>query len=191
MTSTATIRGTGYLNGVEMDMAELTVIHEVETLWSHGPRADPDWSYVDEAGHFHAAHKVKQDSVTYPTLKSESIAMPCNGSCGGVCEGEGYTSIKRTCQICREEIVPAVIRGDYQFSIPRRTNWTAKVTGLSSGALNGLQSLRLVCEGTEFFGVVSVAGLTTSVFDNRLSLDLHGVSELGRRKATVVAGRAA
>lgn len=91
------------INGGTPWPCEVTI--EQDTEWVPSDRAtmpDPKWEFTDGNGHFHAF----ADKGELPTLNTEIVEMPCDGSCGGVCNGEGYTEHRYTCRICGEEIKP-------------------------------------------------------------------------------------
>lgn len=171
--------GVGYLNGVEMDAVEVMVHHDMEVVRSRGPRLDEGWSFSDAAGHFHAYNT---QQVPFPTLTSEQVHVPCDGSCGGICEGEGYDVTKYSCRICNEEIEPGLIHGEYSVSIPGRSSWEAKVRTRDQLPTAGLVSVRLVADEVELFGVAQVVGVTVS--PDGMTADLVGASELGRHIRT-------
>lgn len=171
--------GRGYVNGVGTDAVEVMVHHDVEVVRSRGPRFDEGWSFSDAAGHFHAYNT---EQVPFPTLDSESVAMPCDGSCGGVCEGEGYDVTKYSCRICDEEIEPGLIHGEYSISIPGRSSWEAKVRTRDQLPTAGLVSVRLVADDVELFGIARVVGVTVS--SDGMTADLVDASELGRHRRT-------
>lgn len=90
--------------------ASLTIDQDVEMVRSdRATKPDPSWSYIDDSGHFHA---YTQGGET-PTLDRRAEHVDCDGSCGGVCEGEGYTIDRYYCQICSQHVEPRFIP-DYE-----------------------------------------------------------------------------
>lgn len=64
-------------------------------------KPDQAWSYIDAAVHEHTWL-----GRTLPTLERRSRHIPCDGSCGGVCEGEGYYVPEYVCPRCGEVVEP-------------------------------------------------------------------------------------
>lgn len=104
-----------YVNDTEMLGGHVSEDEDREVVWSQGPRPAPRWEFTDGNGHYHGWSEDKHDP--YPTLEAVSEPQPCDGSCGGVCRGEGYSTTRYFCRACREEIEPGVIPGDYQFTV--------------------------------------------------------------------------
>ncbi|MBO4272370.1 hypothetical protein [Microbispora triticiradicis] len=100
MTATASIN-----NGQEWP-CDVTIEQDVEYVRSElAMKPDPGWEFIDDAGHFHAF----AEDGELPTLNSERVDVPCDGSCGGVCQGEGYTELRWTCRICEQEVKPGYV----------------------------------------------------------------------------------
>ena len=76
---------------------------------------DPAWEHTDSNGHFHA---FAADGKT-PTLETYSVHIGCDGSCGGVCEGEGYDENRWKCAVCGEEVEPRFV-----------PDWDARTIGI-------------------------------------------------------------
>lgn len=81
-------------------------------------RPDPSWSFVDGRGHYHAWAQPADSSRNLPTLKAESVEMPCDGSCGGVCGGEGYVRTEYHCGLCGEVVEPRTVPDRGTKTIP-------------------------------------------------------------------------
>ena len=67
--------------------------------------ADPGWEHADSHGHFHAF----AEGGKTPTLTKWFEHVPCDGSCGGVCEGEGYDAARWKCVICGDPVEPRFV----------------------------------------------------------------------------------
>jgi hypothetical protein len=95
--------------------------HDVTTQF----RADPRWTHVDSAGHFHA--RSSDTSVPYPTLATR----PDHGhlSTGTTCDECRSVTV---CRICGEEVVPGVLPNDRRQYIAGMSRWQVTVTGLRS-----------------------------------------------------------
>jgi hypothetical protein len=79
-------------------------------------KPDPAWERTDSNGHFHAFAEGSRDGAPMlgrdretPTLTRYSVHVECDGSCGGVCEGEGYDEPRWKCAICGDEVEPRFI----------------------------------------------------------------------------------
>lgn len=71
-------------------------------------KPDIDWAYTDGHGHTHRWH-----DGTLPTLVASNLQVDCDGSCGGVCGGEGYTTTQYHCVECEGLVEPGYVP-DYQ-----------------------------------------------------------------------------
>jgi hypothetical protein len=88
-------------------------------------KPDPAWSLVDDAGHFHAFDA----DGSLPTLDGTRVPMPCDGSCGGVCEGEGYSVTRYTCRACGQEVRPVWVPdvAARTATMPGMKDWSVQV----------------------------------------------------------------
>lgn len=185
-----TFYGTGWINESTPLRGVLRVTQERIDISTRSPKADPEWMHVDAAGHFHA-----MSGKDYPTLRSKSIDMPCDGSCGGVCEGEGYSVTAHRCVICEALVEPGTIPGPTYDTIPGLTDWEAELSGEATADLQRLMSsygerVMLRFEVNEppctFFGpAVCGNGSLSSTFGEQLTAEvtLRGAGELGNRPA--------
>lgn len=180
--------GTAIIDNGDPVRAELHVFQDVQEIRSALPRSDPNWSHVDAAGHYHAYSDDEHDH--YPTLLVRSEHRDCDGSCGGVCQGEGYHVDKYLCRICQEEQHPGALHGEHVIYRPGRKDWELTV---EADVENRQVSVVVRNGDTEHFGI-AIGGdrIVTSSPDGiiRYRTHLHGASPLGRRKipATVARG---
>ncbi len=123
-----TVYGTGTINNSLTLSGRLYVTQERIDVSTSGPKADPLWTAVDSAGHFHA-----RSGDGYPTLRSREIPVPCDGSCGGLCEGQGTSRTEWSCRICREVVEPGLIDGPHYGSIPGLYDWRMELEGFAVG----------------------------------------------------------
>jgi len=158
---------------------------DVET--DNATKPDPQWSTVDAVGHFHAWAR----GGTYPTLVTVTRHVPCDGTCGGVCGGEGYDEIDYHCRICNEKIDPGRVddSGVHHFTVSR--TWTVEVEGLVGQATQGRikigpnqerVTVRIVEGGRTWFGVAEVGEVEARFGPDGMSgatTALHGIGELG------------
>lgn len=100
-------------------------IEYVRSLYATLP--DPGWEVVDGHGHVHRWALTGRDEYhrpeALPTLIASSRHVPCDGSCGGVCGGEGYDVTVWHCRVCGEEVRPGFVP-DHQArgrGVPIRT----------------------------------------------------------------------
>lgn len=112
-------------NGPAVKLISLEVTEGAHFEMTMLPQPDPGWERVDSNGHYHAYSDGNGDS--YPTLASRTIHHGCDGSCGGVCEGEGYTSEQLSCRICNEVIYPRMTSGPHRFAVPKLSDWSMEV----------------------------------------------------------------
>lgn len=96
---------------------QLLVERPVEWVRSRDAvKPDPGWEYTDPAGHWHAFadppdlfdRRPGQVAAAeqLPTLRTRVVDLPCDGSCGGVCGGEGYTATRYDCRACGAPVEP-------------------------------------------------------------------------------------
>ncbi len=141
------------------------------------PRPNPAWEFTDANGHYHA--HAEDDAERYPTLDAVIEQVPCDGSCGGTCEGEGYSITRYRCLICREEIQPGVLTGPHRFTVPGLKSWSVEV---NAAVPDERVSVRVVVDGVVMFGVAGYGSITRDV-DGEFRTVLQGIGPLGRRKA--------
>jgi len=155
---------------------ELMVSREVETIYSElATKPDSAWEYTDPLGHWHAY----ADDGSLPTLDAKREQVDCDGTCGGVCEGEGYEITRYYCRICSAPVDPARVPDHRPHHILTGWNWTVVVyTFIPAGQE---MSVRIIGEDRTAFGV-GVSGEAT-IAARRGETDarttIHGISALG------------
>jgi hypothetical protein len=112
------------INGAELVLGELLVEQEtIDVFTRNGSKPDLSWTHVDKAGHFHAyGHE-----GNLPTLDRQVLPVPCDGSCGGICGGEGSTRTVYRCLLCGKKVKPQRIDDSGVKRIPGRKTWTLVV----------------------------------------------------------------
>lgn len=159
----------------------LSIDSNNEVVWLESARPDPDWTGTDSNGHFHA----RSDDGTYPTLVTRAEHVDCDGSCGGVCDGEGYTVFHYDCAVCGEEVQPGTIPGPHQTVIPGLQSWSVTVvTGTPIGNISDRVTVRVAqaTPGILYFGVAQVVDVQSQLdlgAMERHETTLAGVSALG------------
>ena len=104
---------------------EFSIEVEQVEISSFGSDPDPNWTFIDTHGHFHAYTA----DMKLPTLDERAewheYFEPDEET------GEtGYTTLHLHCRICDEEIRPGRIdRGGYRRFAAGRTSWTVRVNG--------------------------------------------------------------
>lgn len=180
--------GIGTINEKVELRGTIRIRQERIDISTRSPKADPKWTSVDSNGHFHA-----MSGKEYPTLRSKDIPQPCDGSCGGVCEGEGYSITRWSCVICGEEVKPGMVPGPHYDTMPGMVDWYAELEGPADNAAQRLAMgaeqvmLRFDADGPErvtFFGTAFTGDSTiSSTFGDgiQVSLRLSGAGALGDR----------
>lgn len=179
----STVRAEASINDGPFFPAELTTGADVEMIRSEtAVKPDPAWEHVDSHGHFHA---FAEDGKT-PTLATWLEQMPCDGSCGGVCEGEGYSEERWKCAICDEAVEPRFVPDedarDTGIPVVNRTWATVTVhgEGMPPNAESGVVTLtatpakvtiRVRIREREMVGVGLLGGMTAT--SGRLGSDLQ------------------
>lgn len=172
-----------YVNGKPLVNCELQLDYQQIDITTEFER-DPDWTFIDAAGHFHAWTKDGE----LPTLNGITVEMPCNGQCGNDYDEpcEGYTRTEYHCRVCDEIVEPGYRRTTERKYMPGRMIWSVVVTGrhedlwpfYSSGEL--VSFWMMAKHGTQFgFGVVDAIDVSS---DSPLArATIHAASELGSR----------
>lgn len=182
MSTELNVYGRAIIDGAEPVGCELHVVREVLDVSTNLPKPDPSWSMVDDAGHFHAYDQSadkRREWDNYPTLKRLTRHHDCDGSCGGVCGGEGYDSTYFTCRVCDVEIDPGVIPGPHYDTMPGLMSWECTVA--ANVPYQKAVSIRIVRDDIEWFGVAQAGGGFAIMADATPRSRLVGVSPLGRR----------
>lgn len=99
---------------------ELSVHQDHQTVTSDLPEPDPEWRFVDAAGHGHF-----RSDDGYPTL--EWVTLPCTMGHDD-CDAEG----SYRCLLCDEEIRPATRRVS-PVTIPGIKTFTLKIHDANGG----------------------------------------------------------
>lgn len=155
---------------IETEMVDVTLARKTSP--------DPNWTYVDSAGHYHAL----ASDGTLPTLTATTEHRECGGACGAD-ECEGYDVTVYECAICGAEVEPGRITtypAGREF-MPGRTSWTVQVP---RNVDRGLLSVRVEVGDRTFFGVAErVSGRAEGGPDGiRVQTTLSGRWPLGERK---------
>jgi len=182
----ATITASFSIDGGPPVRGRLEVDQHVEWVRSErATRPDPAWEFTDDASHWHAFAKDGE----LPTLRGTSVQVPCDGSCGGVCGGEGYTVVRYTCRACDQEVQPnylpdweARTRGTPVLGLKE---WSVQIEDAWSDAyqLGKAVSVRHDAAGTTLFGIGAIANLERT-FDGTTDLmtaTIAGTGPLGQR----------
>lgn len=145
------------------------------------PQADRAWEHVDENGHYHA---YTHDEVVdhYPTLVSRGEHVECDGSCGGVCGGEGYVITRWFCRICDVEVQPGSVPGPHMATVPGMKDWRVTVYAALPELWNTDRlSVRMVSQLGGYFGVAIATDVQLDS-NGWGEAELSGASPLGFRK---------
>ncbi len=149
---------------------------------------DRTWQHTDPAGHFHAFdHESK-----LPTLNAIPEHVDCDGSCGGVCEGEGYTITRHECLVCRAPVEPAWVP-----DMEARTtgtpvlglkDWNARVDGAAIEMIDHLVGERVSVVITEEdgrtlfgFGIIVKTAVESGFGEMRMTATIYGAGPLSQR----------
>ncbi len=157
---------------------ELKVERDVEVVYSErATKPDPAWEYTDPFGHWHAY----ADDGSLPTLDAKQEHVDCDGTCGGVCGGEGYDVTRYYCRICSAPVDPARVPDHGPHNILGMWRWTLVVYTLIPAGTE--VSVRIAAEDRTAFGV-GVAGESTVKVrrgETNARTTIVGVSPLGWR----------
>ena len=164
------------VNGIELYSLELDVSRDVETFDDES-LPDPTWTFTDAEGHFFAWDA---DGKLH-NLTKRNIAMECDDSCGGTCDGAGYVKVVRECMLCGAPVEPGMRRGTR--TIPGETLYVAHVTGpVRLAALDG-ETVSFVCAEGFGFGRLDVREVVYSNATDSASVVIT-IATLYRRYGT-------
>lgn len=146
-------------------------------------KPDPKWEYVDKAGHWHAF----TSDGKHPTMERYEKPVPCDGSCGGVCGGEGYSETRYRCRACGKRVKPNFVVDKPAFTpqrIPGRSDWRVNVAGRFE-AMPAVRhpdqvTVRVTQDGRTFFGLAAL-GDFSYCSDGTSEIAFVGTTELGQR----------
>lgn len=169
MNQSRTEKVTVHINGHPAARGILTQTKEYIRVESEGPHTDPNWEHTDERGHYHAYSA--DISNHYPTLNQTSEHVSCDGSCGGTCDGEGYSRTIYTCRACRQTVAPGTVRGLQTNDIPGIKDWSLTIDKGIYPDNDMTLSVRLDGAHNTYFGLAVVANF-------RLESDGTGETEL-------------
>jgi hypothetical protein len=129
--------------------------------------ADPEWTFFDEYGHFHAVDTL---GGGFPTLIARTERAACDGSCGNEDGCGGHAVTRYSCQLCAESIEPRYKTVTRQFETGRVYSWSATVHG--AYIVPGIAVSVIINEEgmAPRFGVAVIA---------RIALESKGPFELG------------
>lgn len=165
-----------YVNGVE-HQGELCITTEViDITASTRSEPDPNWTYTDAEGHFHACDV----NGKYPTLEYVETEGEWCDTCN---ERHGTTLL--VCKLCLDEVTP----GTRWASTGRKmrngpTSWRVNVMGVNF-RVGEKVSIRVGQEtGPTLFGIAEVVNTELQLGELTIA-DLVGIGELGRTDAKV------
>lgn len=172
-------------------------------------KADPEWTFVDPAGHFHAwaasTFGASDEKPSLPTLRTEAIPVLCDGSCGIDSECEGYTDIGYRCRICGAEVEPGMLPDDTRLPVLDSCSWSVKTimpagqlseriqlwpqpTDLDTSGVSvvvtagGEDDLRLRLFGVGRIITISTSNVRSADEDHYVDVEIAGLSPLGSRQ---------
>ncbi len=133
----------------------LIIEQRFEVVFSdRATKPDPTWEHTDGAGHFHAYDR----DGKLPTLTPRSRHVDCDGSCGGVCGGEGYDVTDYLCSVCDELVEPGRVDDRGPRRIDTGKDWQVKVRGRAPVTGDKVTVKAVVRPDTMMFGVAKVGG---------------------------------
>lgn len=163
--ATSSLTTMGTVNGIGLFALSLTASTDAEFFDAQMP--DPTWTFTDGAGHFHAYDSAGK----LPTLGRVVTHLDCDGTCGGVCDGEGYSKIEYQCPLCDEYVKPRTVRGQRHVSGP--TIYTAQASGPRDLMDLHEQVVSFTCEAGYFgSGTLIVTGVTSSSTHDEVHIEV-------------------
>ena len=103
----------------------VTFERDYEEVFSEGAvKPNPSW-HITHGDH---EHRWDDRSVTAATRSTKHI--PCDGSCGGVCQGEGYDVPVWLCETTGEELDPGTVPDPGPHRFLRGETWRLPLVAL-------------------------------------------------------------
>jgi hypothetical protein len=156
-------------------------VAQIDVTTKH--EADPNWTFVDAKGHFHA-FSINGTRQSLPTLAQSHDDVPCNCQ-SALCEGDRPT-IDYNCLICREEVKPESRKTFGRRYMDGHTSWHIEAEALDVPPIRvGAQvSILGTLEGGQtIFGVASlrISSVESGANGQRCTMELTEAGELGKR----------
>lgn len=170
----------GVVNGVGLYSVTMHSESPYETYDSDVP--DPAWTFTDAAGHFHAY----DSDGKLPTLNMVATHLDCDGTCGGVCDGDGYSRTDYQCLLCDEYVVPATRTGVVRVNTASDPLLTIEVTGPSALAGFDGDMVSFSCAAGFGSGILRVVEVTMSSSSDYARAEIALRTPLYRRYGTSV-----
>ncbi len=147
--------GGAAVNGIELHSVSLSA--DANHEFFEGDMPDPAWTHTDGAGHFHAYDA----DGKLPTVGTRFVQVPCDGTCGGVCDDQGFTKAVHVCVLCEDPVEPRTRHG-MQHIPAGPPVYTAEVTGPTSLAGFDGDTVSFVCDAGFGTGRMVVREVTMS-----------------------------
>jgi hypothetical protein len=189
------IIGNVSINNGEPLPGRLTITQDwIRVRFEHSTKPDPSWAFVDDAAHWHAFAEPEDDTKTaeLPTLDRKRVEVPCDGSCGGVCDGT-YSIARFTCRVCGQEVEPRWISDedarDVGKLIPGLKDWELEVESydrILRYQVNDKLSIRMDADAGTFFGIGLAADHSTQYSSSEgvhSKVTIYSAGPLGKRLA--------
>ena len=171
---TAIHTANAYIDGTGVERVELRIDTErIDVSSDRATKPDPQWTFSDAAGHFHAW----ASDGKLPTL--EPYQVPCDG----MCRDPEHTITVYRCRICKASVEPAVVSDAGPRSMAGRTSYSVTVFGGQLRDIGDEVSVRIVTGHREVFGVGRIAG-GEYVSGGRPSRTEIVLSDVGVRQVT-------
>lgn len=157
----------------------LTIVRHVNGDARARRVVDPAWTYVDPAGHFHAADADHTTPTLYQRVEDRPLQERVSwrwADCGDLFEYTTPRVVDYCCRVCHAIVERPTIQQDIAST---RKEWTVHVHRLALTP-GGKHTVRAhLPDGTIMFGV-AVAGNVSAM---AWIAELHGVGALGKRPA--------
>lgn len=183
MAKAVTAVGQAFVNGKPLLNCEVHVeVEQIDVTTMTEP--DPNWTFIDAAGHFHAYTK----EFALPTLKRVEVYVDAD-QVEGLDEDydeDDYAIVELHCRICDENIVPGTRPTMGSKSVPGRMSWSVDVTGRTEDLRPLANATKLVSfwmDSPKVFGVGMLLANVTPVHPDGkfMAAIIEGDGELGSR----------
>ncbi len=175
------------LDGRDVSAIVGTVILHIETervdvTTRYEP--DPQWTFTDAAGHFHA-YSFNDRHSTLPTVNYITVQEPCNGCDDDNCEG--FERREYHCLICSELVEPKTRKTTGRKYQPGLRTWRLDFRTSDTEAFEHKKTYSVVLKGFDTDEQFGVAHLQTARAEGNLTMmSLRGWGELGKRQHAAV-----
>lgn len=168
----------GSVNGVALYSVAVRATRHQEMYEGQVP--DATWTFIDASGHFHAY----DSDGKLPTLNSRRVIKDCDGTCGDLCGGDGFSDTVYECPLCEAPVEPRTRFGFQRM--PARPELLAEVVGPKELAAFDGDAVSFVSGDGFGTGILNVLAVTMSHDGDQAEAEIVLRTPLHRRYGTTM-----